>query len=839
MNWSEYYYLAAGALAACALLFMLVRHIDGLSAPSRRRTMQELVFLGAILAVALFIIYGNYYLGKYFFAYTIGDTGSDTVEQYVPFYSNLIANARDGSLTFTNFWSFEYELGVNAASYQSWLYDPFNLILVPLGVILGDASLAGLLIFMHTVKIVLSAYLFDHLLTRYCDTPLARILGSVLFALCGFMVINGQHYWLGSVFPLFAASALAFELYLEKMTAPRFLGVVAVVAVMMGWTAYVAFMILLYEAIFLLLKIPSTLEKVTPKAYALTVLRLAAPVACGALVACVLLVPYALFLLAETSRTSASAPMGERIVESLTTFIPFDWFLGMLSRFLGSCQITTGLETVDGLISSTGTTDYTYNFIYEFIFFGYSCGAFVLLSQFFHWLFTDGSRRTRILVMVGAALILLYCVNYFLPTLFTAMVRLQYRSSFILAVPICCAMAIGFEKRILPGKVAWAPLAVAAALTLAVLAWSFINTRTSHLISFVAIGTFVVAVAALLIAARKPAWRPALTALFAAALVACTAFDGFMGSNLRIHVAGDYFPLSGIGDRGATTVEALDWLEEHDPTFYRVDKTYLTWVPANDSLIQHYASVSAYNSTPDAEVDEFYRMLWHEAISPWAYYSQGYWYDRDRPEIMELLDVKYILSLEPVDYSWLELVTQVEDVYIYRNVYAESLATVRQHVVAKSVADALPDPASRRELLATSIIVPDEVAAALPEGAGEPTAPVDASSTFTEDGVGHLTGSISCDADSVVCLSIPHTGTWHITVDGQEVETFTANYGFIGFALPAGAHEVVASYELKGFVPGLVLTGAGVVATAAGAYAVYRRSKRNLDAAPSTGAEAV
>ena len=49
--------------------------------------------------------------------------------------------------------------------------------------------------------------------------------------------------------------------------------------------------------------------------------------------------------------------------------------------------------------------------------------------------------------------------------------------------------------------------------------------------------------------------------------------------------------------------------------------------------------------------------------------------------------------------------------------------------------------------------------------------------------------------------------------------------------------EVGSGYAVR--FANIVLTGAGVVATAAGAYAVYRRSKRNLDAAPSTGAEAV
>lgn len=816
MNWSEYAYLIAAVIAAGVLLALLMRFAPSLSQPSRKRTAPELAFLGAIVLLAIFVIYGNFFLGKSFFAYTVGDPGSDAIEQYVPFYSNLIANVRDGSLSLWNNWSFEYELGVNSAGYQSWLYDPFNLVIVPLGLLFGDSRLAYVLVFAQALKILLSAYLFDHLLTRYCETPVARILGATLYSLCSYLLINGQHYWLGSIFPVFTLTALLFELYLEQSNVARFLGVVAITTVLMGWTVYVAFMVLLFEAIYLLLRIPVVLEHPTLKSYFLTVLRLCVPVVCGALLSGVLFVPYALFLLTETSRTSADTSLLERIVESITNFTNLDWIPAMLSRFMGSSLITTGLTPIGDMLSVDNGVGYSTNYSYEFILLGYSCGVFVLLSQFFAWAFTECRRDVKIIVGIATGLVALYCLNHFLPTLATAMVRLQYRSSFALAIPICSAMAIGFEKRLLPGRIAWGALAVSLVLSLVVLAWSLRQALMGRFLTLFFLAALLAAVAVLALAQRRPSWRPRLAIFLSSLLVATSAMDGFMGTNVRIHTDGAYFPLSGLSECGTNTLAALQYLRDEDPTFYRVEKTYLDWTPLNDSLIQHYPGVSAYNSSPDSEVDEFYHKLWSESISPWAVYSQGYWYDPDQPDIMQLLGVKYILSVDPVDFDWCELVDVVDGVHIYRNIFADtSIASVRQCVVPVSEADSLPDAAERRQLLASSVIVPDEIAeslSALFVNDVETTAK--STAEFVMESNGHLTGTIYCEMSSVVCLSIPHTNTWHITVDGKEVETFTANYGFVGFTLPAGSHEISASYELAGLVPGLVCTCAGLLATA-------------------------
>ena len=135
MVWSEFKYLGiVGALALIAALFAYKRY-PKLSTASYRRTKDELIFIAIISIIGLATIYWRLYTQRVGFCFGPGDTGTDTIEQYVPFYTNLIENIRNGSF---DIWSFEYGLGVNLPSYQTWLYDPFNLLLIPFALLLGS-----------------------------------------------------------------------------------------------------------------------------------------------------------------------------------------------------------------------------------------------------------------------------------------------------------------------------------------------------------------------------------------------------------------------------------------------------------------------------------------------------------------------------------------------------------------------------------------------------------------------------------------------------------------------------------------------------------------------------
>lgn len=822
MVWSEYRYLVVVLLAALLVLYWVFKRLDVLRRAGERRTREEIALIVLASAVGLSAIYGRIYAQKVGFAFGVGDISTDVIDQYVPFYTNLVEHIQSG--TFGS-WNFDYGLGVNLPSYQTWLYDPFNLVLIPLVLVLGIGRLSLSLAVTQSVKVLISALLFDHLLTRYCRMPLARAVASVLYAFSSFLMLLGQHFFLGSLFPVLTLAVLCYELYLEKQTVRSFLCVTASVAAVLLWSAYIAWMVLLFCAMYLLLRMLYVLEGRGPLVFFRTLGLMFLPVACGVLLSGVLLVPYAIFLTQETVRTSSDATMGQKVVSHLG-FVNADWVGAILSRLLGGSLINDGWST-EQMVSDLADVSYAGSFSQEFIQLGYSCAALMLLSQFGHWAATEVGGRARALIVASAVLVLLYCFNQFLPTLFTAMVRFQYRSSAIVAVPACIALAIAVEKRVACGRVAFAPLAVSALLTLAILAWSMRHAVTGKLPSAVFAVGAVAAFVALAVGRKCPAFEEAATVVFIGIAVATTFFDGFYCTNNRGLVPISDFPYAQDVEADADTRSALASLGGSDGSMYRVEKTYHDHSLASDSLLQGYAGASQYNSTLDADLLEFYDKLWPEATCSWLVYTQMYTTDAGvDPAVLNLLGARYVLSRDALDLPWMELVGQQDGVLTYEVAGSGSFLTVRGSVVAESDADALGSAEERRALLADAVIVPDDVALSYAGKLGGSGV----SSSVTQSGAGELSGTVCADGAAVACLPVPHTGTWHVYVDGGEVETFRADYGFVGFVVEAGEHEFTAVYQTEGASTGAMLSAAGVAVTAACAIALWRADKKRVSA---------
>jgi hypothetical protein len=91
--------------------------------------------------------------------------------------------------------------------------------------------------------------------------------------------------------------------------------------------------------------------------------------------------------------------------------------------------------------------------------------------------------------------------------------------------------------------------------------------------------------------------------------------------------------------------------------------------------------------------------------------------------------------------------------------------------------------------------------------------------------------SVDAAESAVIGTSIPRWPGWKLAIDGRSGELLAYNRAFLGFAVPAGRHEVVLRYRPDGFVAGGIVTGAtiaGCVLTAL----VRRRRRTPAPAAP-------
>ena len=820
MDWSNYLYLIGILIAGVALVALATRMAPRLMEPSpRHRRPAELLMLGAIVLLGALAIYWQCLFGPLRFGYW--DLGSDTLEQYVPYYIDMINSIKAGTW---GVWDFHYGLGATFMAFDTWAYDPFNLITIPLTLLLGTARLGRILALVQVVKILLAAFVFDHVLTFYCKLPLSRMVGGALCGLGGWLLLWGQHYWLGTVYISALLLMLLVELLMERWTAPRFLGLAAVTAASILMGVYSGFMSLLFAAMYALLRAVHVSECKSFGGYLRFIGPMVLSVVSGILAAGIMIVPYANLILNESSRVTNSNGMsfGQRIALYLTSFNPASWLPLILSRILGNSLIVSGDVFPQSVVPYSDSQAYLMN-SYEFLMVGVGGGSLILASQSVADVVRKGTWRDRILVLAACALVVLFCINDFLPALFSAF-DLKFRASFTVGIVTCIASAAGLDCILTRNRLYWPELLVACALTLGTLTWSLVSTVNGRIDGVFFLAATLLAIACLVTGpGRKGQLSNVAVALLCAAIVAMPVVDGFFCTNLRGIATNQNFTASTEAD--SDTAEALTYLRETDDGFYRVGKVYSDWSRFNDSLVQGYFGVSAYNSLTDSDVIEFYRKEWPGVISGIAAY-QDYSANVFAQSPSNVVGVKYILTKAEADVPWLELTKRCGTVYVYRNTAEPGIISTSTNLMAESTADALSEE-ERQAALATSIVVPDAVLEGIsPDLIPHESEPLSQSQAALE-GNSRLTATVNAGGTCVALLAVPHTSGWSVTVDGNSVETFRADYGFIGFELPEGTHQIAATYRPTGVLAGAIVSVAGIFLAFASCIVMSRSRHQN------------
>lgn len=76
---------------------------------------------------------------------------------------------------------------------------------------------------------------------------------------------------------------------------------------------------------------------------------------------------------------------------------------------------------------------------------------------------------------------------------------------------------------------------------------------------------------------------------------------------------------------------------------------------------------------------------------------------------------------------------------------------------------------------------------------------------------GKLEGSIEMEGDGYLATSIPWNESWRVFIDGEEVEPFRINIGFVGAPIEAGFHTIELVFDDASRIASYVICGCSVV----------------------------
>lgn len=643
---------------------------------------KTIALLAAALLISCVFIFWRFIFGDYVLAYT--DVGVDTYDQYLMHYQTIINHLREGSFSL---WDFNNGYGINMFSLN--MFDPFLMLLYACGVIFGPEMIYQLLVYVQILRIVLAGLAVYGFLSCFALSERSKLIASYIYALCGYMVVWGQHYQFGTLMVLLPLLLLAAEKALAK---PRwYFGVTLLCGVCAINALYFSYMQFIVLGVYFLFRI-SWNGRLFCKQGFLKLAKGYGSMLLGIGIGLVNLLPSGSAIVNVSGRVTAK-PLTEKLLDAVG-FYGLNFYKTLFKKFFSG--------NLEGITDYSGYANY-----YEApnVFFS---ALFIIAAVCFAWMILRGllySKKQRVLILLA----MLACgFTIALPMgglIFNGFAYPFSRHTFV-CMPFFALLTAAFLEEVLEKRRLCVPL---FALTSAAVLIQYLRVHVpggEYLPRVLTIAAAGIALC-LFLAARvkkESVQQAAVGGLFlCVAAMMCT--DAWYSYNERAIV--EKAPSEYFDEMYAEDIsDALTWLAETDDSFYRVEKDYTigSRISSLNALAQNYMPVSTYNSSLNVNLREFVEKLWPNLnITDNAHFNYANAvYDGAQASLSH---VKYILSKnDALDVDGYELLRQFGDIYVYRNSGTEELGKFYTKAVSSADFEECADSLDREKLLTQAVI---------------------------------------------------------------------------------------------------------------------------------------
>lgn len=807
-----------------------IRTVQKLSGFCQSPDVRALCFLFLLLSASCSFIFRDYLYGNDLMIFN--DIGSDTWQQYIMNYTSIVNHLRDGSFSL---WDFNNGLGINQFNFN--LFDPFLMLLYGVGVVLGPAHMLLYINVIQILKIMVAAFAFYWFLSQFSFSVLSKMITSYAYALNGFLLVWGQHYQFGTVVIYFPLMLLFCEKFIQKKKGKALFPVMVFLCGI--YSVYFTYMCLAATGLYLLFRI-LMLDGLTWKERIQRFLLGCAEMIMGVGMSLVVFLPMAEVLLDVSSRLESD---GTGLLDFLRQcFTPYSrkFYLSMLKRMFSS-----NLQNGYGL--AKGPQQYVMNYYEDPVLFCSTLAVFLNVQFLAVLRKADMTKRAKRVLYGVAALIL---VGTALPvggTVFNYFTLPTQRYTFVLMTVFLLLMAWMWDYMRKGGKL---NLVLILAVT-ALMGWAywcgyeqagFQEYRTNILILTVT-GILTAVCLTLLCFLKDTQIRNVILGVMGVVLVVNVVSEG--GTNYQNRVTMKktdvpaevmvqetqrYEEMRTSDDKEikyraeiekpqdffremyrVDLADCLNYLKENDPTFYRVEKDYISGTVSMDSSGQGYLGISTYNSVMNGNVKEFVETCYPELFfADHNHYT--FWNNVDDNWLAAFLGVKYILSGngEP-DETKYKLLDQVGSLYIHENVLDAQTAHFYTQDISEESLKELCTEENREELLGEAIALEDGTeigdASEIQTLKSEEQETAEQNSSVTLDAPQKdsvVTGSVHAEADGYALFMIPYEKGWSLTIDGEKAELLRGDIGFLACEVPEGDHTILLTFEAPGLKAGTI-----------------------------------
>ncbi len=757
------------------------------------------ITLGLLLISAL-IVFRDYIFGKSF--YLFKDMAADSHIALYPtinLYSKYLREVGFPS------WSFQFGIGQNLLPFI--LRDPFDLFIYAF----SAEMIPTMIVWKEFAKVVITGMIFYTYLSRITTKPLLRIVGSLMYALSGFLII-------GSGWHIFSFEALAFALLLlgvENLLQQRSFNVLVIAAFLIGISQ--PFNIVVYGmflVIYAALRVYEMHAETFVKSLASLFMRSALCVMLGFSISAVFMIPNVIQL--------RESPRGSGL-SSLSQSLSTKPLLEVADSALVKAEVS---RTFSNNLLGVGTDFKGWkNYLEDPTFY---CGLLALSMLPLSFMRFDKRQRVAYSIFFGILLIpLVFPYFRYAFWLFSGDYFRAY--SLIVTFALVFVALRGLQLRdASSAKTYWMVYGASSAILsicLLLAVESAQRFKTAHILALACLWLYP-----LLLRMESDKTKSAVSPYgILALLLVELCYTGFVTTHeRRVFATKDFHQKVDYNDY---SVDAVRYIKSIDPGFYRVSKRYSSstamYKSFNDAMMQDYYGISTYNSFNQLDYVKMLNEIgtidardeWQSRMISWSGGS-----------VEDLFSVKYQLVRDPQNFRTsfkYDSIAHIGNVTIARNRCALPLGFCYDHYITRDEYKKLNATYKQISLL-SAVFVDDadleKIKALQPLPTIDTAKQVDidsyskacellAKSTLKLEQFSQsdIKGSTELDRPKLMYFSIPADKGWEAEVNGAKVDIIRLDGGMIGLMLPAGKSNVRLSFHQRYFSASLVSSIVGLL----------------------------
>ncbi len=195
---------------------------------------------------------------------------------------------------------------------------------------------------------------------------------------------------------------------------------------------------------------------------------------------------------------------------------------------------------------------------------------------------------------------------------------------------------------------------------------------------------------------------------------------------------------------------------------------------------------------------------------------------RPNPDLLGLLNVRYVIADFPLEVPDLEPVLVDGEVTVYENRRFLPRAFLVDHVVTVPAGTDVTERLSTIDVAHTALVESGTVPTRLSEG------PMAGSVTIESRRSGHMSLAVQSDREALLLYSETWAPGWRATIEGEPTQVIRADGALLGVIVPSGASHVTLDYRPLGWRVGWPISLAAIVMLSVWAGASYIRRRKHL-----------